>query len=185
MSDIQRQPSNGSEDGLLSESDQAEVTDMSSEDWTGFSDNSDSDLNPALQFLLDAGFLTVETLRIKIGGDIRHISRQDLLGQFWTNGLDTPCMVCGGDFDDERGPTIRTLSIDEKDYLPEGENFMLALSERVVHIQNRHLECTTKLGVHFITVFARVASRSGQRPPFQTKHRRSRGLSVVRTNSHP
>jgi hypothetical protein len=71
---------------------------------------------------------------------------------FGQNGPDTPCMACGEGFDDERGPPIRTFCIDQEDNLPDGSDSVLALSKLVVQINNRHLECTTKLGVNFITV---------------------------------
>lgn len=151
MSDIHSRPGDGSDAGLQGESKESENIKLSSEAPTGPPSSSESGLNPVPQSVFDEVFLAVKDLCIKLGENIRYISREHLLSYFWTNGPDTPCMVCGEEFDDARGPPIRTFSIDEDDH-HRGDNLMLALSKLVIHIHNRHLECAIKLGIQFTTV---------------------------------
>jgi hypothetical protein len=112
---------------------------------------SNADGRPTLQKLLDASFERVEEVLVKIGEDIHHIPRNDVLDFFWTQRAETPCMSCQGDFSDNRGPPIRTYSLDVPALL-EGQDSLLDLAKLVVAIHNRHLDCIKSSNIRYIPI---------------------------------
>jgi hypothetical protein len=110
-----------------------------------------ADGRPILQRLLDAGFESVEEVLVKIGEDIHHIPRNDDLDFFWTQRAETPCMTCQCDFSDNRGPPIRTYSLDIPALL-EGQDSLLDLAKLVIRINNRHLNCIKSTNIRYIPI---------------------------------
>lgn len=102
--------------------------------------SSSADGQPTIQSLLDASFERVEEVLAKIGEEIQHIPRNEVLNFFWSHRVDTPCITCQGDFSDNRGRPIRTYSLDGPALL-KGQDPLIDLSKLVVRIHNRHLDC--------------------------------------------
>ncbi|KAH8770333.1 hypothetical protein BGZ57DRAFT_441988 [Hyaloscypha finlandica] len=86
---------------------------------------------------------------VHIGSEeLEFSNRVDLLQYFWGHGPESNCMVCGEPFDDQKGPPLRTVSLEEV-------GIFRGLPTTVTHairVYNRHLCCVEKFAVNFLAV---------------------------------
>lgn len=89
---------------------------------------------------------TLNSLQINVhfGPRRMQITTLESLNFFWNNVPDTPCLVCGGNFDVNEWPPIRTVSFELRD--PD------ILTHLPIRVHNRHLDCLRKENVKYFTV---------------------------------
>ncbi|KAE9365596.1 hypothetical protein N431DRAFT_488713 [Stipitochalara longipes BDJ] len=91
-----------------------------------------------------AGSITIE-----VYGEVVEIGLDRLFTFFWRNIPDGPCEVCGGNFNDEKGPPIRTMSAGPGRFIiPE----MTEWPNFYIRVHNRHLDCIEKCHIPIIPV---------------------------------
>jgi hypothetical protein len=83
---------------------------------------------------------------VHIGSEeLEFSNRVNLLQYFWGHGPESNCMVCSEPFDDQKGPPLRTVSLEEVGILP-------TTITHAIRVYNRHLCCVEKFAVNFLAV---------------------------------
>jgi hypothetical protein len=80
---------------------------------------------------------------IHFGRQTRQIRLPEIINFFWNNGPHTPCTVCGGRFEENGSPPIRTVSYE----IPFPD-----LKHHHFRVHNRHLDCMQQEKVKYICI---------------------------------
>lgn len=91
---------------------------------------------------------TPTVLHVHVGEAVIEITPETAIEFFWTDkhGIDTPCMVCGREFNPDLGPSVRTISVDPAHYnAHDGDMSHLVL-------YNRHMECIQERSLPYIAI---------------------------------
>ena len=86
---------------------------------------------------------------VEVYGSPMEIGVDELCTFFWRNVADGPCEVCGGDFQDDKGPPIRTMSAGPGRFILQN---MTEWPNFYIRVHNRHLDCIEKCQIPIIPV---------------------------------
>jgi hypothetical protein len=111
-----------------------------------------------------------QSVVVHIGSEkLEFSTRLDLLRYFWDLGPDSDCMACGEPFDNQNGPPLRTVSLEQVGVF--GGPLKRTVTPLAIRIYNRHLCCIKRFAVNFLAVshvwHPSVAKAHGERLELQ------------------
>ncbi|CZR51267.1 uncharacterized protein PAC_01142 [Phialocephala subalpina] len=93
---------------------------------------------------------------VAVGGKVLQLRAKDLLKCFWAGGLDSECAVCGGNFDDDKGPPIRTIACVDWGICTRSDLRLRGIfdntSSPILRVFNRHMSCLIRSEIKYYAV---------------------------------